>query len=176
MHAIEVLREDHKRIETLLDEFEGAGSGAGQRLLERLKRELTVHTLAEDNIFLPQVADAVEDSRDSGDGSLDEEASDKAVELISASHENHRELRDLVETIHGQEVGVARLREIGSLVSLQIETEEQLFPLAEAVLEVEDFERIGDLIEHCKWQIRGLAQSRLASSSSFRPAEALQHN
>ena len=52
----------------------------------------------------------------------------------------------------------------------QVEVEESIYPQAEKVLEGEDFERIGDLIEHCKWQVRGLAQAKLASSSGYRPA------
>lgn len=162
MHAIKVLREDHDRISALLDRL--AGDNANDpRLFELLERELTVHTLAEDNVFLPQVREAIEDSR-----RTTEEFSDGgAAETITDAYENHREIRSLLaDTVpRGRTVVDLKL-----LVERQVEVEESLYPKAEKVLEGEDFERIGDLIEHCKWQIRGLAQAKLASSSSFRPA------
>ena len=63
MHAIRVLEEDHDRIENLLERLaETNGSQDRARLSERLENELLVHTLAEDNIFLPHVEEAIEDS------------------------------------------------------------------------------------------------------------------
>jgi len=174
MHAVEALREDHQRIEELIEGLAG-GHGADQKLFERLEGELSVHTLAEDNIFLPQVEDAVEDSRRTTAGLLDQDSGvlGEADGLISAAYENHRELRALLEEAGrlGARGWTDRGDEIRRLVAVQVETEEQLFPIARRVLEDEDFERIGDLIEHCKWQVRGLAQAKLASSSSFRPPE-----
>lgn len=165
MHAIKVLREDHARIRALLDRL--SGDGHDPRLMELLERDLGVHILAEDNIFLPQVKDALEDSRKAteeffanGSG-----APSKADEAVEAAYENHRDVTDLLAR------GRARdgVQELARLVERQIELEESLYPEAEKVLEEEDFERIGDLVEHCKWQVRGLAQAGLASSSSFKP-------
>jgi hypothetical protein len=85
--------------------------------------------------------------------------------LVAESYEQNGRIRDLLRRPLQEEIdGVERA------VKLHIELEEELFPKARQVLEDEDFERIGDLIEHCKWQVRGLAQARLASSSSFLPA------
>src|SRR3712207_7478898 len=57
-------------------------------------------------------------------------------------------------------------RSLRALVERQIEVEEFLYPEAEKVLEEEDFERIGDLIEHCKWQVRGLDRKSTRLNSS----------
>jgi hemerythrin superfamily protein len=177
VHVIKVLKEDHVRIETLLEELaETKQNGAGDRqtLVERLERELIVHTLAEENIFLPQVEDAIEDSKRATGEFFDENADvlDRAAELISQSYRNNEEIKVLLEDIRGLEAGDrdGTSDELRRAVALQIEREEELFPKAEKVLEEEDFERIGDLVEHCKWQVRGLAQAKLASSSSFRPS------
>lgn len=176
MHVIKVLKEDHARIETLLEELaETKQNGAGDRqtLVERLERELVVHTLAEENIFLPQVEDAIEDSKRATGEFFDENADvlDRAAELISQSYRNNAEIKALLEDIRDLGTGDRddKSDELRRIVALQIEREEELFPKAEKVLEEEDFERIGDLVEHCKWQVRGLAQAKLASSSSFRP-------
>ena len=179
MHAIRVLREDHARIEALLKELVEAGEEdkpTKNGLFERLEEELIVNSLAEDNIFLPHVEDAIEDSRKATTEFFDESADilEEASELVAECYQNHREIKALLEDTKGAEAGEggweSKSGKLRRAVSLQIEKEEELFPKVEKVLEEEDFERIGDLIEHCKWQVRGLAQAKLASSSSFRPA------
>jgi hypothetical protein len=177
VHAITVLKEDHARIEGLLKELaEVAGDrGAKDKLFERLERELIVHTLAEDNVFLPQVEDAIEDSKKATTGFFEESGDvlNEAAELITESYHNHKEIKALLEEMKRFEADTkdweGKSSELQRVVALQIEKEEELFPKAKKVLQEEDFERIGDLIEHCKWQVRGLAQAKLASSSSFWP-------
>ena len=167
MHAIEVLREDHDRISSLLERL--SGNGGDPRLLDLLEKEITVHTLAEDNVFLPQVGEAVEDSRRTTEEFFEgeSEALAGAMEIIVDAYENHRGIQALL----AEGKASYRIGDLKRLVDRQIELEESLYPKAEKVLESEDFERIGDLIEHCKWQVRGLAQAKLASSSSFRPPD-----
>lgn len=166
MHAIRVLREDHERITALLGRLAREDAN-DPRLFDLLEKELTVHVLAEDNVFLPQVEEAIEDSRRTTqeffDG--DAEALAGAAESIAEAYENHREIRSLLKERPRGGIG-----DLKALVERQVEIEESIYPKAEKVLEGEDFERIGDLIEHCKWQVRGLAQAKLASSSGYRPA------
>lgn len=177
MHVVKVLKEDHARIEILLRELAETkenGDGDRQTLVERLERELIVHTLAEENIFLPHVEDAIEDSKKATAEFFDENAHalDRAAELISQSYQNNQQIKALLEDMGEIEMEdwEGKRDELRRVVALQIKREEELFPKAEKILEEEDFERIGDLVEHCKWQVRGLAQAKLASSSSFRPA------
>ena len=167
MHAVKVLREDHDRIAALVERL---AEEHEPRLFDLLEREITVHVLAEDNVFLPQVEEAIEDSRRTTQEFFAGEADTLAgaAESIAEAYENHREIRSLLA---GEPRG--GIGDLKALVGRQVEIEESLYPKAERVLEEEDFERIGDLIEHCKWQVRGLAQAKLASSSSFRPARAV---
>ena len=169
MHAIRVLEEDHARIETLLGELAGAGEAARAELSARLTRELVVHTIAEDNIFLPHVEEAIEDSKRTSEEFFDGDPAvlAEASRLVTESYEHNGRLQSLLRGLEPPEEEIGRLREA---VRLHVELEEELFPKAWEVLEEEDFERIGDLIVHCKWQVRGMAQARLASSSSFRPS------
>jgi hypothetical protein len=166
VHAIKVLKEDHDRIAALLHRL-GADEADAPSLFDLLEKEITVHIQAEDNVFLPQVEEAFEDARRTGGFSNGQvEALAGAEEAIADAYENHREILSLL-------AGGERRNGIGDLKALmerQTGVEEPLFAKAETVLEDEDFERIGDLIEHCKWQVRGLAQAKLASSSSFKPA------
>ncbi len=172
MHAIRVLREDHARIEELLEEL-GAGA-SGPRTFEKLERELVLHTVAEDNVFLPQVEEAIEDSKRTTAAFFEADAEElgEAEALVAASYQAHLELSGLLERAKDLEQGAwgAFVDELREAVEAQFEREGALFIEAEKILEAEDFERIGDLIEHCKGQVRGLAQARLASSSSFEPA------
>lgn len=172
MHAIKVLREDHARIETLLNGLADQAA-TPTKPAERLERELVVHILAEDNVFLPYVQEAVEDGNPMTEElfGADPGVLVVATGLVAQSYETNVWIQDLLRGLPP----VPTRREIEDLreaVELHIELGEDLFQKAQVVLEEEDFERIGDLIEHCKWQVRGLAQARLASSSSFEPSPA----
>jgi hypothetical protein len=167
VHAIQVLEEDHVRLERLLYELGEAGEATRTRLSERFAKELMVHTMAEDNIFLPQVEDAIEDSKRMTGEFFEGDVLTEASGLVAETYEHNRRIRDLL-----QGPSVASEGELDGLrkaMQRHIELEDELFPKAREVLEEEDFERIGDLIEHCKWQVRGLEQASLASSASFRP-------
>ncbi len=175
MHAITVLQEDHERILALFEELDAVGpeaSGEKVRLLEQFGNHLLVHVIAEDNIFLPQVEDAVEESKQTTSEFFEQSASVlvEVSELTAASYQSHRQLTALLEEMERLEPDSGRweekYRELRDVVVQQIEDEERLFPKAKLVLEDEDFERIGDLIEHCKGQVRGFAQAKLASSAS----------
>ena len=90
MHVIKVLKEDHAKIETLLEEVAETkenGEGAKEMPFGRLERELIVHTLAEENIFLPHVEDAIDDSKQATAEFFDENAGvlNEAAELIAQS-------------------------------------------------------------------------------------------
>ncbi|HEX8841430.1 MAG TPA: hemerythrin domain-containing protein, partial [Sphingomicrobium sp.] len=52
--ATALLREDHRKVEKLFKEFEGAkGEGRKEKLARRICMELTVHTKIEEEIFYP---------------------------------------------------------------------------------------------------------------------------
>ncbi|MGH3148161.1 MAG: hypothetical protein ACRDTR_20445 [Rubrobacter sp.] len=172
MHAIRVLEEDHERIEALFVELSRADAANKARLFDRLERELVIHTIAEDNVFLPQVEEALEDSRRTSAEFFESEAEElrEANGLISASYEDHRRIPDLLERARELRFSETAFDELKEAVEAQIEREGALLPKARKVLEEEDFERIGNLIEHCKGQVRGLTQAKLASSASFEPA------
>jgi hypothetical protein len=167
VHAINVLEEDHARLEELLYELVEADEAARTRLSERFAKELVVHTTAEDNVFLPQVEDAIEDSKRMTEEFFDGDVLAEASGLVAETYQQNRRIRKLLQgPLVASEGEMDGLRKA---MQRHIELEDELFPKAREVLEEEDFERLGDLIEHCKWQVRGLEQASLASSSSFRP-------
>jgi hemerythrin superfamily protein len=52
--AIALLKEDHRRVQKLFEEFEDAkGNGHKEKLARKICLELTVHTMIEEEIFYP---------------------------------------------------------------------------------------------------------------------------
>lgn len=182
MHAIRVLREDHERVSTLLGALSAAEPGTVQdktRAFGRLEGQLSAHILAAKNVFLPHTEEAIADSRSATSEFFTESASvfADAEEQMIACYESYEETLALLQEMVDLRPGTRRWSEatgkLHTAVALQIENAEALFPRTEDVLEEEDFERIGSLMEHCKGQVRGLVQARLASSSGQSYREAL---
>ena len=60
--AIALLKEDHRKVEELFDQFEKAkGDERKQKLALEICKELTVHTILEEEIFYPAIKGKVED-------------------------------------------------------------------------------------------------------------------
>ena len=52
--AIALLKEDHRKVEELFEQFEKAsGDGRKQKLALEICKELTIHTIIEEEIFYP---------------------------------------------------------------------------------------------------------------------------
>ena len=60
--AIAMLKADHRKVEALFDQFEGARTGTRRRALaEQICNELKIHTAIEEEIFYPAVKGRIED-------------------------------------------------------------------------------------------------------------------
>src|SRR3954470_7398720 len=60
--AIALLKEDHRTVEKLFKDFEGAkGDGRKQKLAEQICLELSVHTMIEEELFYPACEGKVEE-------------------------------------------------------------------------------------------------------------------
>lgn len=81
LSAVAILRADHKLVDDLFKQYEKAkAQGRKQTLVDRICRELTVHTTVEEEIFYPAVRAAIKD-KDMMDEADIEHAS--AKELIA---------------------------------------------------------------------------------------------
>ena len=81
LSAVAILRADHKLVDDLFKQYEKAkAQGRKQTLVDRICRELTVHTTVEEEIFYPAVRAAIKD-KDMMDEADVEHAS--AKELIA---------------------------------------------------------------------------------------------
>ena len=60
--ALELLSEDHRKVEALFEKFENArGAAAQQKIVHQICDELTVHTMIEEEILYPALRGHIED-------------------------------------------------------------------------------------------------------------------
>ena len=60
--ALDLLAEDHRKVEMLFEKFEKArGADAQQKIVHQICDELTVHTMIEEEIFYPALRGQIED-------------------------------------------------------------------------------------------------------------------
>ena len=107
--AIALLKEDHRKVEKLFKDFEGAkGEGRKQKLAQQICMELAVHTKIEEEIFYPACEGKIEEDLlkeayvehdaakvlmaeiEAGDGESDEYF-DAKVKVLSEEVEHHVE-------------------------------------------------------------------------------------
>jgi hemerythrin superfamily protein len=61
-NAIQLLAADHRAVEDLFEDFEGAKSSTAKaKIVQKICNELTVHAMIEEEIFYPAVSEAVEE-------------------------------------------------------------------------------------------------------------------
>jgi hypothetical protein len=62
MDAITLLRDDHRKVEELFEQFEKAtGDGRKQKIALEICKELTIHTIIEEEIFYPAIEGKVDE-------------------------------------------------------------------------------------------------------------------
>lgn len=159
MNATELLKQDHREVESMIAELEGAGSegagGAGSYVntFQQLKQALTLHTQVEEQILYPALEDF-----------------DETTDLIEESYEEHDEVDGILNEMTGLNPGDEEFQELLAELKESIEhhvTEEEneLFPQAEQLLGEETLETMGDQIEQMKGEARGGdAASQIASA------------
>jgi len=117
--AIALLKQDHRVVERLFDEFEKADDDQLQHLAERICQLLTVHAQIEEELFYPQAKEALEDEEE--------------LELVAEAAVEHQSAKDLVAKIEGMtsedESFKATVKVLGEYVKHHVKEEEnELFP------------------------------------------------
>ena len=86
-NAIALLKEDHKKVKQLFDQFEKAkDSSQKEKIAEEAIKELKVHTAIEEEIFYPSLRSALKDEEDDQD-------------LLSEAAEEHRVAKTIIEAL-----------------------------------------------------------------------------
>ncbi len=133
MNAIDLLEQQHREVEELFEEFEGAGEGAvrtKERICREISDQLAVHAEIEEKLFYP------------------ESKQENTEELLRESVEEHLSMKrivaDLVESGPADEQFEARMKVLKEQVEHHVEEEEgELFPRVREALSKDDLEDLG---------------------------------
>lgn len=117
--AIALLKQDHRVVEKLFDQFEDADDDELQAIAERICQLLTVHAQIEEELFYPQALDEFEDEED--------------LDLIHEADVEHQSAKDLIAKIEGMTSDDERFKAtvtvLGEYVKHHVKEEEnELFP------------------------------------------------
>ncbi|OQW37339.1 MAG: hypothetical protein A4E19_14380 [Nitrospira sp. SG-bin1] len=143
--AIQLLQEDHRRVETLFDQFLDADGGKRQQVAQQIFHELEVHSTLEEELFYPALQsqgdsadsalledsedlDEGEDSTDTSDSSemdatevdLEEDADtpDEATDdMIATAYDEHRAVRDMIAQLKQKDASSPDFRQ--GMIELQ---------------------------------------------------------
>ena len=146
MDAIELLKEDHKKVEKIFSAMEKNENR--QKMFPELDRELSVHAEIEEKIFYPATKEA-EPTRD----------------LVLESIEEHKQIKmvlaDLEQTDMTTDVWGAALKVLKEDVMHHVgEEEDELFPKVRKVLSEQQLEDLGTRMEQLKMQLLTAVQAR----------------
>lgn len=117
--AIALLREDHKKVSALFEEFEKARSASvKKRLVQTICQELTVHAQIEEEIFYPAVKAALKDK-----------------ELVPEARVEHDSVKALIAQVQDVEPDGedydAKVKVMGEFVKHHVKEEQnEMFPKA----------------------------------------------
>ena len=121
MNAIKLLKQDHKQVSTLFDEFEDAQQADKGGIAEQICQELTVHAQIEEELLYPAARDKLE-------------ADDQ--DLVDEAAVEHATVKDLVSQIQAsgesEPLFAAKVKVLGEYVKHHVKEEEgELFPKLE---------------------------------------------
>lgn len=120
LDAIALLKQDHREIEELFDEFESLEAGEGEDIAHRICLLLTVHAQVEEELLYPAALEALAEDPEQ-------------LELVREAEVEHGSAKELIATI--EEMGAddesfsATVKVLGEYVRHHVKEEEgELFP------------------------------------------------
>ena len=143
MNALEILKEDHKKVSDLFAKVEATESEKQhQDLFERIKTELETHTHIEETVLYP----ALEQHEDLKD-------------MVLEAYEEHKQVKTLIREIsrlsEGSEKFDAKLKVMGENVEHHVEEEEtEMFPKIRKHFSEEKLVQIGQELEAARKEFR----------------------
>jgi len=117
--AIALLKQDHRMVEALFDEFEDAEEQEQSQLAERICNMLTVHAQIEEEILYPAAKEVFEDEEE--------------LDLVNEANVEHQSAKDLIAKIEGMtpddEIFEATVKVLSEYIKHHVKEEEgELFP------------------------------------------------
>lgn len=142
--AISLLKQDHQKVKELLGKLVDTGDGAQKTradLLEKISKELHIHTKIEEDVFYPAFRDA---------GKQDEK------KMFYEAIEEHRAAEDLVlpdleKTDPGSVEFAGRAKVLKELIETHADEEESdIFPKAQQLFDADQLSSMGQKMMELK--------------------------
>jgi len=140
MNALDLLRNQHREIESLFDKLKVESDGRARRqILSQLATMLLGHTAIEEKLFYPTSQKTL---------TGDEHGQEKVLEFVEEHSLMKTALESLMKTTAGDKRWMARCKVLEELVHTHIQEEEQeLFTRLEDEMSSEELERLGTQLE-----------------------------
>jgi hemerythrin superfamily protein len=146
MDAIQLLKDDHKKVEKIFSEMERKEDR--QKLFPELDRELSIHAEIEEKVFYPAAKEA-----------------ERTRDLVLESIEEHKQIKlvlaDLGQTDMTTDEWGAALKVLEEDVMHHVgEEENDLFPKVKKILSRDQLEDLGTRMEELKMQLMADVRGR----------------
>jgi hemerythrin superfamily protein len=138
MNALDLIKQDHKRLRKLLEETLNAEGGEREERLDHLRTELVAHERMEEEVLYPRLRDEK-----------------KAHETVLEGYEEHHVadvlLDELLDVPPETDLWKAKLKVLKENVEHHMDEEEdELFKGARAVLDRHELNRLGERMAQIK--------------------------
>lgn len=134
MNAIELLKEDHKKVDRLFQQVKADEDADHRDTFEQIKAELEVHTHIEETIFYPKI-------REEGD----EELKKIVLEGIEEHHQAKMFLRELSGLADESEKFQPKLKVLMEDITHHVQEEEgQMFPMIQEQFDEYTLQMLGE--------------------------------
>lgn len=137
MNAIDLLKEDHDRVDKYFQKVKATDEGEHQELFEKIKEELDVHAHIEEAIFYPK---------------LIEKGDEELQKITKEGIEEHRQakmfLRELANLTENSEKFEPKLKVLMEDITHHVQEEEgQMFPMVKEQFNEFDLQELGKAME-----------------------------
>lgn len=151
MNAIELLKEDHKKVDILFQKVQATEESEHLELFEQIRQELEVHTHIEEKIFYPK---------------LIEEGDEELQKITKEGIEEHRQakmfLRELSSLTEDSEKFEPKMKVLMEDIKHHVQEEEgQMFPMVQEQFDEYTLQMLGKELEKEK---QSFAKSATAKS------------
>lgn len=169
MNAIQLLKDDHKKVKELLNELVKTTTRADKKrmqLLEKIEQELRVHTRIEEEIFYPAFKKA---------------GNSEHAKMYFEALEEHRAVEDLVlpdlkKTDRGSENFSGRAKVLKELVEHHADEEEKdMFKKAEQSMAKEELRALGEQMAERKQELKKSGAGRPGRAAA-KPGRSRRYN
>ena len=152
MNAIELLKQDHHKVDKLFQKVKANEDGDNTQVFEQIKQELEIHTPIEETIFYPML-------KEQGD----EELKKIVLEGVEEHHQAKMFLRELSSLADDSEKFPPKLKVLMEDITHHVQEEEgKMFPMVEEQFDEETLNTLGQELEKEKGKF---GRSRSASAN-----------